>query len=75
MWLRLGRTKNKSSPTWRQEENELKSVWVRNDTGQGITWRQKKRKEISPQRVDKEKRKRDSQVLSRYSPWMIDGMA
>ena len=42
MWLRLVKTKKKSSPTWRQEEKELNPAWRQKETGQDTTWRQKK---------------------------------
>ena len=42
MWLRLGKTKNKLSPTWRQEEKESNPSWIQKDTGQDKTWRQRK---------------------------------
>ena len=42
MWLRLGKTKKKSSPTWIQEEKELNPAWRQKETGQDTTWRQKK---------------------------------
>ena len=39
MWLRLGQTNNKLSPTWRQEEKYTNAAWRQNDTGQDTAWR------------------------------------
>ena len=37
IWLRLGQTKKKSSPTWRQEEKESNPAWRQKETGQDTT--------------------------------------
>ena len=42
MWLRLGQTKKKLSPTWRQEEKESNTAWRQKETVQDTTWRQRK---------------------------------
>ena len=69
MWLSLGQTKNKSSPTWRQEEKESNTACMQKEKGQDITWRQRKMvQKMSPQRVDEGKRKRNTQVVRGYSP-------
>ena len=49
MWLRLGQTKKKPIPTWRQEEKESNPEWRQKDTGNDTTWRQRKmvRKNVS----------------------------
>ena len=41
MWLRLGQTNNKLSPTWRQEEKEYHLAWQQKEKGQDTTWRQR----------------------------------
>ena len=69
MWLRLGKTKNKSSPTWRHEEKESNPSWIQKDTGQDKRgdkgkWYEK----MSPQRGDKRKRKINAQVVRGYGP-------
>ena len=60
MWLSLGSAKNKSSPTWRQENKELSPSWRQKKyrTGYNVetkenstkhfstAWRQRKKKEI-----------------------------
>ena len=56
MWLSLGQTKKKLSPTWRHEDKESNPAWRQKDTGQDTTWRQSKMvQKMSPHRRDKEK--------------------
>ena len=40
MWLSLGQTKNKYSPTWRHEDKESNPEWRQKETGQDTAWRQ-----------------------------------
>ena len=49
MWLRLGNTNNKQSPTWIQEEKEQNTAWIQKKTRQDTTWIQREmvRKNIS----------------------------
>ena len=42
MWLRLGQTRKKSSPTWRQEKKESSPVWKQREIEQDTTWIQRK---------------------------------
>ena len=76
MWLRLGQTKKKSIPTWRQEEKESNPVWRQKETGKDIMWRQRKMvQKMSPQRGDGGRRKINAQVLRGQSPQIILGPA
>ena len=43
MWLCLGQTKKKPSPTWRQEDKESNPVWRQKDKIQDTAWIQKEK--------------------------------
>ena len=43
MWLRLGQTKKKLRPTWRQEETESNPAWRQKAMGQDTTQRKENR--------------------------------
>ena len=51
-------------------------MWIQKETVQDTTWRQRKMvQNISPQRGDEGKRKRNTQVVSGHSPWIRRGTA
>ena len=69
MWLSLGQTKKKSSPTWRQEEkNRVQRRYRRIQDTIQCGDKGKRYEKMSLQRGDEGKLKRNAQAVRKHSP-------